>query len=221
MRTPCGHRDGIAQEGLRGLRDDAGLRSLRKNVRRKFYRLLTADLPPIQRCAAGGCFTLEVSVHIWPPSAAGGAGVHRRRCRCSPTGAKGARTPNGFLAPLDTPNLPLDATPFGCASKRGLRGLGSGRVLAYVKLRCPEFPLRGWQRCQCAASRCRAAAFRCEKLRFHQGCTLGAPNAPVGPSHFAARPQGVAARRKVRGVKRGQETMLGVLSPFAPAGGYR
>ena len=136
-------------------------------------------------------------------------------------GTKGARTPNGFLAPLDTPNLPLDATPFGCASKRGLRGLGSGRVLAYVKLRCPEFPLRGWQRCQCAASRCRAAAFRCEKLRFHQGCTLGAPNAPVGPSHFAARPQGVTARRKVRGVKRGQETILGVLSPFAPVGGHR
>ena len=51
-----------------------------EKLRRRAYddRLLTADLPPIQRCAAGGCFTLEVSVHIWPPSAAGGAGVHRR-----------------------------------------------------------------------------------------------------------------------------------------------
>ena len=38
---------------------------------------------------------------------------------------------------------------------------------------------------------------------------------------FAARPQGVAAQRKVRGVKRGQETILGVLSPFVPAGEHR
>ena len=34
---------------------------------------------------------------------------------------------------------------------------------------------------------------------------------------FAARPKGVAAQRKVRGVKRGQETILGVLSPFVSA----
>ena len=90
-----------------------------------------------------------------------------------------------------------------------------------MRLSCPEFRLRGWQRCQCAARRCRAAAFCCEKLRFHQGCTLGAPDVPVGPSHFAARPKGVAAQRKVRGVKRGQETILGVLSPFVPAGEHR
>ena len=38
---------------------------------------------------------------------------------------------------------------------------------------------------------------------------------------FAARPKGVAARRKVWGVKRGQETIPGVLSPFVPAGEHR
>ena len=38
---------------------------------------------------------------------------------------------------------------------------------------------------------------------------------------FAAQPKGVAAQRKVRGVKRGQETMFGVLSPFVPAGEHR
>ena len=99
----------------------------------------------------------------------------------------------------------------------GVRELGSGRLSAYMQLSCPEFRLRGWQRCQCAARRCRAAAKRCEKLRFHQGCTLRAPDVTVGPSHFAARPKGVAAQRKVRGVKRGQETILGVLSPFVSA----
>ncbi|WP_455557883.1 hypothetical protein, partial [Agathobaculum hominis] len=31
----------------------------------------------------------------------------------------------------------------------------------------------------------------------------------------------VSAQRKVRGVKRGQETILGVLSPFVPAGEHR
>ena len=62
---------------------------------------------------------------------------------------------------------------------------------------CPEFTLRKPQRCQCAARQCRAAAFRCEKLCFHQGCTLGAPNAPVGPSLLDARPKGVASEGKV------------------------
>ena len=37
---------------------------------------------------------------FWPPSAA-------RGCRCPPTGAKGDRTPYGFLSPLDSPYLPL------------------------------------------------------------------------------------------------------------------
>ena len=37
---------------------------------------------------------------------------------------------------------------------------------------------------------------------------------------FAAQPKGVAAQRKVRGVKRGQETMFGVLPPFALRRGH-
>ena len=44
--------------------------------------------------------------------------------------------------PLDSPYLPLAATPFGCAAKRELRGLGSGRRFAYGTLLCPEFTLR-------------------------------------------------------------------------------
>ena len=38
---------------------------------------------------------------------------------------------------------------------------------------------------------------RCEKLRFDQGCALGAANAPVGPSLLDARPKGVASQGKV------------------------
>ena len=44
-------------------------------------------------------------------------------CRCPPTRAKGGKGTVWFPCPLLTPpNPPLDATPFGRASKRGLRG---------------------------------------------------------------------------------------------------
>ena len=43
---------------------------------------------------------------FWPSSAA-------RGCRCPPTGAKGDRTPYGFLSPFDSPYL-----PFRCDSLR-------------------------------------------------------------------------------------------------------
>ena len=43
--------------------------------------------------------------------------------------------------------------------------------------------------------------------------------APVTP--VSLHISDVTAQRKVRGVKRGQETMFGVLSPFVPAGEHR
>ena len=97
------------------------------------------------------------------------------------------------LPPLDSPKPSFALTHRRCAAKRGLRGLGSVRRAGFGRLLCPEFTLRGLQRCQCAARRCRALDLRCEKLRFDQGCALGAANAPVGPSHLDARPKGVAS----------------------------
>ena len=47
--------------------------------------------------------------------------------------------------------------------------------------------------------------------------TEPSPTYPLVSLHISD----VSARRKVRGVKRGQETMFGVLSPFAPVGGHR
>ncbi len=105
------------------------------------------------------------------------------------------------MSPLDTPltfRWPLSKA---FAAKRGLRGLGSVRRDGYIEPQCPEFTLH--------------------RLRFDQAKDLSAPDTSVGPSHLAAQPKGVAAQRKVRGVKRGQETILGVLSPFAPVGGHR
>ena len=89
-----------------------------------------------------------------------GIAAARRRgdCRGLPAETKGARTPNGFLAPLDAPNLPFALTHRRCAAKRGTRGLGSGRRGDCGTHGRPEFTLRDLQRCQCAAIRCRAIA---------------------------------------------------------------
>ena len=42
------------------------------------YRQQTADLPPIQRLAAGGEIYARSERGKWPPSAAGGVGAHRQ-----------------------------------------------------------------------------------------------------------------------------------------------
>ena len=82
-----------------------------------------------------------------------------------------------------------------------------------------------------AAQRCRPApdgrALSCaaDNAREIQGITASrnlpdARNcAPVTP--VSLHISDVSAQRKVRGVKRGQETILGVLSPFVPAGEHR
>ena len=56
------------------------------------YRQQTADLPPIQRLAAGGDFTPSEGVYLCRRPAAGIVGAHRQ-------GQEGDKTPNGFLSP--------------------------------------------------------------------------------------------------------------------------
>ena len=92
-------------------------------------------LPPIQRCAAGGEIYALGGRGEGPPSAAG-------ECRAHGRGKRGQDTRYGFLSPLDSPYLPLAATPFGCAAKRELRGLGSGRRADFGTLSGPEVSLR-------------------------------------------------------------------------------
>ena len=94
---------------------------------------MTADLPPIQRLAAGGEITPSEGVSI--AAFGGGDAVPTAE------GKRGQDT-NGFLSPLDSPYLPLDATPFGRAAKRGKRGLGSVRRAEFGTLSDPEFTLR-------------------------------------------------------------------------------
>ena len=61
--------------------------------------------------------------------------------------------------------------------------------------------------------RCAALRLLWHRLRFDQERTLGAPNAPVGPSHLDARPERVASEGRCGGVKRGIRNPEGVLAP--------
>ena len=136
----------------------------------------------------------------WRGSAAFGGGG----CRRPPTGAKGEKGTVWFPFPLLTPPNPPSSRS---AKHSRLNGGDGGSVpcvgqlmgrLSALRLLCVS--CRAYQ---CAARRCRALALRCEKLRFHQALTLGAPNAPVGPSHLDARPEGVASKGG-SGVSRGE-----------------
>ena len=107
---------------------------------RSFYRpLFTVSRRYAFRRYSGA--PLEATLRprrAWALAAFGG-----RESRCSPAGTKGDRTPGMVSCPLLTPltflwtRLPSDAR-----LNRGLRGLGSGRLSAYMQLSCPEFRLR-------------------------------------------------------------------------------
>ena len=142
----------------------------------------------------------------WPPSAAGRAGVHRRECRRLAAETKGDRTPM-VSCPLLTPQtllwtrLPSVARlnargPQGRLVLQGhiLDGSGafrSGMLPPYTVW--PRTVMRGGLRkVNSGPDSVPKAARRTE---------------PSPRNHrFAARPKGVAAQRKVRGVKRGKET---------------
>ena len=103
--------------------------------------------PPLLLTLSSGYTSADTAARRWrrlyalggrgegPPSAAG-------ECRAHGRGKRGQDTRYGFLSPLDSPYLPLAATPFGCAAKRELRGLGSGRRADFGTLSGPEVSLR-------------------------------------------------------------------------------
>ena len=148
----------------------------------------------------------------WPPSAAETPCPRRR--------AKGDRTPSMVSCPLLTP-LTFLWTRLPAVARLNARGPQGRLVLQGYTLdrsgafRSGELPLcTGWPRTVMRG--------KSRKLTSGRPCVpKAARRTEPSPrnSRFAARPQGVAAQRKVRGVKRGQETILGVLSPFAPRRG--
>ena len=120
--------------------------------------------------------------------------------------------------PLDSPKPSFEPLSEAFAAKRGGDG---GSVPCVVSLMGRLSALRllcvSCRAYQCAARRCRAVTLRCEKLRFDQGCALGALNAPVGPSLLDARPKGVASKGG-SGASRGEREPLVPCPLLSPPG---
>ena len=110
------------------------------------------------------------------------------------------------------------ATPFGRAAKRGLRGLGSVRRFAFGTLSGPEFPLRKPPRITVRGQTVQGACLVLRKAPLPSSAVSWSTKRHCGPLAFRRATKGSRVQRKVWGVKRGQETILGVLSPFVSAG---
>ena len=91
-----------------------------------FYRLPTVKPPPIQRRSRWRRDCARSERGQWPPSAAGGAGVSRRR-------QEGAKTPSGFLIPLLTPQTLL-RTRLPAVARLNARGPQGRLVLQGITL---------------------------------------------------------------------------------------
>ena len=125
------------------------------------------------------------------------------------------------LPPLDSPKPSFALTHRRCAAKRGLRRLGSVRRAAYMQPSCPEFTLRSSPRIAVRGQTVQGACLALRKAPLRSSVYSWSTRRPCGPLAFRRATEGSRVLRKVRGVKRGQETMSGVLSPFAPVGGHR
>ena len=145
-----------------------------------------------------------------------------RECRRLAAETKGGKGTVWFPCPLLTPQTFLcAATPFGRAAKRGMRGLSSVRRFAYGTLLCPEFTLCHPPRITVRGHPVQGGSVLLRKAPLRSRVCSWSSKRPCGPLAFRRATEGSRVPRKVRGVKRGQETMFGVLSPFVPAGEHR
>ena len=125
------------------------------------------------------------------------------------------------MSPLDTPltfRWPLSEA---FAAKRGVRGLDSVRRAGFGKPHCPEFTLRYPPSITVRGQTVQGGSVPLRKAPLRSRGVPWSRKRPCGPLAFRRATEGSRVQRKVRGVKRGQETILGVLSPFAPVGGRR
>ena len=154
----------------------------------------------------------------WLPMGRPGiAAVWRRRCRCSPP--RRSKRGQGHhmvpLPPLDSPKPSFAPRhPFGRAAKRGKRGLGSVRRADFGTLSGPEFTLRNPPRITVRGQTVQGGSSPLRKAPLRSRVYPWSTKRPCGPLAFRRATEGSRVQRKVRGVKRGQETMFGVLSPF-------
>ena len=139
-----------------------------------------------------------------------------RGCRCSPAGMPpsggGDKRGQGHqmvpLPPLDSPKPSFALTHRRCAAKRELRGLGSGRRSAYMQPSCPEFTLRYPPRITVRGHPVQGDGVPLRKAPLRSRVCSWSTKRPCGPLAFRRATEGSRVLRKVRGVKRGRETLV-------------
>ena len=95
------------------------------------------------------------------------------------------------------------------------------RRFAFGTLSDPEFTLRSSPRITVRGHPVQGGSVPLRKALLPSRVYPWSTKRHCGPLAFRRATEGSRVPRKVRGVKRGQETMFGVLSPFAPVGGHR
>ena len=156
-----------------------------------FYRQQTVDLPPIQRCAAGGDFTPSEGVENCRRPAAGNAGVHRREQK-----GTGHRM---VSCPLLTPLTFLCADTSEMCSETGVREHDSGRLSAYGTLYCPEFTLRDLPRITVRGQTVQSVCVPLRKAPLPSSVDPWSTKRHCGPLAFRRATEGSRVRRKMRG----------------------
>ena len=122
----------------------------------------------------------------------------------------------GFPAPLDSPTFPLDATPSGRASKRGLRRLGSVRRAGFGKPYCPEFTLRSSPRITVRGHPVQGGRVPLRKAPLRSRVVPWSTKRHCGPLAFRRATEGSRVQRKMRGSQEGDKKPFVVLSPSCP-----
>ncbi len=111
------------------------------------------------------------------------------------------------LPPLDSPKPSFSLTHRRCAAKRGT-GLGSVRFPAYMRLYCPEFPLRYPPRITVRGQTVQGGGVPLRKTLLRSRVYSWSTKRPCGPLAFRRATEGSRVLRKGRGVKRGRETLV-------------
>ena len=127
-----------------------------------------------------------------------------RGCRRLAAETKGGKGTVWFPCPLLTPpNPPLDATPFGHASKRGLRGLGSVRRAGFGTLYRPEFTLRGLPRITVRGQTVQGGRFLLRKAPLPSRMCPWCTRRHCGPLAFRCATEGSRSAKEGKGSQEG------------------
>ena len=160
----------------------------------------------------------------WLPMGRPGiAAVWRRRCRCSPAGyavptARGKRGQGHRmvpLPPLDSPKPSFAPRLPSVARRNGGTGLGSVRRADFGTLLGPEFSLRKAPRMTVRGHPVQGVCIVLRKAPLRSRVAPWSTKRICGPLAFRRATEGSRVQRKVRGVKRGQETIWCPV-PFCP-----